>query len=93
MRYIMSLIVIFILFICSMPVRADTPVLLYYYERVPYAVADNQGNVSGLCATPTANAFNQAGISFKWKKMPFKRQVATIKHNKTRAFAVPYRVH
>jgi polar amino acid transport system substrate-binding protein len=77
-----------ILFICSMPVNAENPIQLYYYERAPYAVTDNQGKVSGLCATPAANAFKQAGIPFQWKKMPFKRQLVTIKHNKQLACGI-----
>ncbi len=82
MRYFNILISVSILFICSMPVNAQSPIQLYYYDRAPYAVPDTQGEVSGLCATPAANAFKQAGISFQWKKMPFKRQLVTIKHNK-----------
>jgi uncharacterized protein (TIGR02285 family) len=71
-----------------MPVKADSPILLYYYERAPYAVKDNQGDVSGLCATPAANAFKKAGIPFQWKQMPFKRQLVTIKHNKKKACGI-----
>jgi uncharacterized protein (TIGR02285 family) len=82
MRYFYLLIAMFILFICSIPVNAQNPIQLYYYDRAPYATTDTQGEVSGLCATPAANAFKQADIPFQWKKMPFKRQLATIKHNK-----------
>ena len=88
MRYFSSMIAMSILFICSMPVNAQSPIQLYYYDRAPYAVTDTQGEVSGLCATPAANAFKQAGISFQWKKMPFKRQLVTIKHNKKMACGV-----
>jgi len=87
-RFFNTLIVLSILFICSMPVNAQSTIELYYYERVPYAVADNQGEVSGLCATPAAKAFKKAGIPFQWKKMPFKRQVATIKYNKKMACGI-----
>ena len=88
MRYFSILISMSILFICSMPVKAQSPIQLYYFDRAPYAVTDNQGEVSGLCATPAANAFKQAGIPFQWKKMPFKRQLVTIKHNKKMACGV-----
>ncbi len=88
MRYFNVLISMSILFICSMPVKAQSPIQLYYYERAPYAVTDNQGEVSGLCATPAANAFKQAGIPFQWKKMPFKRQLVTLKHNKKLACGI-----
>lgn len=82
MRYFNVLISMSILFICLMPLHAENPIQLYYYDRAPYAVTDTQGDVSGLTATPAANAFKQAGIPFHWKKMPFKRQLVTIKHNK-----------
>ena len=88
MRYVNTLIVLSIFFICSMPVKAQDPIQLYYYERIPYAVADNQGGVSGLTATPAAEAFKKAGIPFQWKAMPFKRQLVTIKHNKKRACGI-----
>lgn len=88
MRYSNMLILISILFICSMLAKAESPIQLYYYDRAPYAVTDTQGDVSGLTATPAANAFNQAGIPFQWKKMPFKRQLVTIKHNKKMACGI-----
>jgi len=77
-----------ILFISLMPVNAESPIQLYYYDRAPYASTDAQGEVSGLCATPAANAFKKTGISFEWKKMPFKRQLVTIKHNKKMACGI-----
>jgi uncharacterized protein (TIGR02285 family) len=82
------LIVLSLLFICAMPVSAQSPIQLYYYERAPYAVKDNQGEVIGLCATPAARAFKKAGIPFQWKSMPFKRQLVTIKHNKRMACGI-----
>jgi uncharacterized protein (TIGR02285 family) len=88
MRYFNVLILTSIFFICSMPVKAESPIQLYYYDRAPYAVTDTQVDVSGLTATPAANAFNQAGIPFQWKKMPFKRQLVTIKHNKKMACGI-----
>jgi len=88
MRYFNVLISMSVIFICSLPAEAQSPVQLYYYERIPYAVKDNQGEVSGLCATPAANAFKKAGIPFQWKKMPFKRQLVTIKHNKKKACGI-----
>jgi len=88
MRYFSSLIAIFALFISSMPVSAEKTIQLYYYDRAPYATTDTQGEVSGLCATPAANAFKKAGLPFQWKKMPFKRQLVTIKHNKKMACGI-----
>ena len=88
LRYFITLITVSILFIFSMPVQAQTPIQLYYFERIPFAVEKSQGEISGLCATPAANAFKKAGIPFEWKKMPFKRQLATIKHNKKKACGI-----
>jgi polar amino acid transport system substrate-binding protein len=88
MRYFNILISMFIVLICSAPVIAEGPIQLYYNDRIPYAVTDTQGEVSGLCATPAANAFRQADIPFQWKKMPFKRQLETIKYNKKMACGV-----
>ena len=72
----------------TIPVNAQSPIQLYYFERIPYAAKDNQGEVSGLCATSAANAFKKAGIPFQWKMMPFKRQLVTIKHNKKKACGI-----
>lgn len=67
---------------------AEAPLQLYYSERIPYAVADDRGSVHGLTATPAADAFKQAGVPFEWKKMPFKRQLVTLKYNKKRACGI-----
>ena len=68
--------------LCTTVVSAEDIIQVYYEERTPYAVTGPQGDVSGLTATPTENAFRHAGINFQWKKMPFKRQLQTIKYNK-----------
>lgn len=88
MKYLNVLISMSILLIYSMPVNAEDPIQLYYSDRIPYALTDGQGEVHGLCATPAANAFRQAGIPFQWKKMPFKRQLETIKYNKKLACGI-----
>jgi polar amino acid transport system substrate-binding protein len=69
-------------------VYAEDVVQIYYEERIPYAVTSEKGDVSGLTANPTAKAFNQTGISFQWKKMPFKRQLQSIKYNKKMACGI-----
>ncbi len=88
MRFVIILIVILTFLIGSVPTSAEPPVLVYYDDRIPYAVTDSQGEVHGLCATPASDAFNQAGILFKWKRMPFKRQLETIKYNKKMACGI-----
>ena len=69
-------------------VQAEKPIQLYYFDREPYALTNTQGQATGLCATPAADAFNQAGIAFEWKKMPFKRQLQTIQYNKKKACGI-----
>jgi len=66
----------------------QNPILLYYFARVPYSITTESGDVTGLVASPAAQAFRRAGIPFQWKKMPFKRQVETINHNKKMACGV-----
>jgi uncharacterized protein (TIGR02285 family) len=87
-RYFKPLIALSILFFCSLPAKAQDSIHLYYFDRIPYAVADDRGGVSGLCAAPAAKAFQKAGIPFQWKKMPSKRQLATIKYNKKKACGI-----
>lgn len=77
-----------LLLLCSTSALAEDVVQVYYEERVPYAVTSEQGEVRGLTVDPTAKAFDKAGISFKWKKMPFKRQLQTIKYNKKMACGI-----
>lgn len=67
---------------------AQEPLKIYYDERTPYAVTSSTGEVVGLTATPVASAFEAAGIPFFWKKMPFKRQLITIKANKIKACGI-----
>ncbi len=88
MYYFLFALQMTVLFLISSTVTAQTQVQLYYAERVPYAVTDEHGTVHGLTATPAAKAFKQAAIQFQWKKMPFKRQLATIKHNKKMACGI-----
>ncbi len=88
MYYFLFTLQITVLILISSTVTAQTQVQLYYGERAPYAVTDEHGTVHGLTATPAAMAFKQAGISFQWKKIPFKRQLAIIKHNKITACGI-----
>jgi uncharacterized protein (TIGR02285 family) len=75
------------LILCA-PVNAADVVPVYYEERTPYAVTSVDGRVTGLTATPVTEAFNGAEIGFEWKKMPFKRQLQTIKYNKKKACGI-----
>lgn len=52
-----------------------------YNERPPYLVSNPDGTVSGLTATPVANAFHQAQIPFVWEKNPTNRQLQILKES------------
>ena len=69
--------------------RAAEPLALYFFDRPPY-VAQRPGSddVSGLTATPAAQAFKAAGIPFRWVEMPTVRQLVTLKDSPQPACAV-----
>ena len=80
--------IFFFLLVVGSPVHAGDTVTLYYEERTPYAVTSVDSDVTGLTATPVAEAFKEAGIAFAWKKMPFKRQLQTIRYDKKRSCGI-----
>lgn len=65
------------------------PVELYYFERPPYVVKHpGSDEVSGLTATPAAQAFRAAGLAFRWVPLPTVRQLVTLKEQAQAACAV-----
>ena len=68
--------------------QAQSPIQVYYDERIPYATSAEKGSVQGLTASPVASALQVANIPFEWKRMPFKRQLITIKANKKKACGI-----
>jgi len=66
-----------------LPAAADDVITLHYHERAPYYV-EAEGKVTGLCADPAALAFETAGIPFRWRKTPAKRQLDVLKENRGR---------
>ena len=60
--------------------EGDSPIFLHYNERVPYLITTPDG-VVGLTASQAALVFKKAGIPFKWKKTPSKRQMIVLKNN------------
>ncbi len=55
-------------------------VILHYHDRKPYYFTSPNG-VNGLCAEPATEVFTKAGIPFRWKRTPAKRQLEIIKQN------------
>ena len=76
------------LLLLSANIHGAPSVTLYYNERPPYLVTAAGGGVSGLTATPAANAFRSAGIAFGWSKLPTNRQMAVLKENRAAECAV-----
>jgi len=83
--YLSPLILSLLLFRAAI---AEQSILLFYEQRPPYVAASKDGTVKGLTATPSANAFRSAKLPFKWKVMPFKRQLAVFKENKIKACGI-----
>ncbi len=68
---------------------AAEPLDLYFFDRPPYVVQRPASDeVSGLTATPAAQAFKAAGIPFRWVEMPTVRQLVTLKDSAQPACAV-----
>ena len=59
---------------------AGAPIFVHYQERPPYSETRADGVVQGLVATPTAFAFERAGIAFRWMLTPSQRQLALIQN-------------
>ena len=55
-------------------------ITLYYHDRIPHSQRTENG-IEGLIASPSALAFEMAGIPFQWKKTPPKRQIKIIEDN------------
>lgn len=60
---------------------AEEPIILMYAERAPYIVADDDGSISGLTASPAVLAFEAAGVSYVNAAIPTNRQLSSIKAN------------
>ena len=59
---------------------ADGPITILIHERAPYYVIES-GQVGGIVAGPTADAFQAAGIEFAWREMASNRQLKFIEQN------------
>ena len=60
------------------PAGAAERVTVYYYERPPFAVTAEDGNVSGLIIDPTRAAFDRAGVAFAFEATSINRILALI---------------
>ena len=58
-----------------------TPIRMLHFERNPYHYSDSSGQVVGLTAAPTTQAFAMAGIPITWEVMPVNRILETLKRN------------
>lgn len=67
---------------------AEEPVTLMYNERAPYMVADDDGRISGLSASPAIQAFEKAGIPYIHAEIPTNRQLSSIKANTSLSCAI-----
>ena len=67
--------------ILSAPCWANETVTLLFNERPPYLITNKDGSASGLTGTPTAKAFQAAGIPVAWSVLSTKRQVQTLTEN------------
>jgi hypothetical protein len=65
----------------SQPISED--LRIHYHQRPPYYMETADG-VAGLCATPVARAFQEAGVPFQWIRTPPKRQLHLLKQNPSR---------
>lgn len=54
-----------------------------YFERPPFMQLAPSGRVEGLVATPVAAALADAGIPFRWQRIPAARQLADIQENRS----------
>jgi len=73
-----------LIFLVALPVWAETPISLYYYERPPYMVAKPDGSAHGITADVAAKAFALAHVPYTWNLMPAKRQLMTVERNEGR---------
>ena len=67
---------------------AAEPLKLLYEIRDPISYRDSRGKITGLVITPTAQAMQNAGISYVWVETPFKRQLNVVEANDEAVCAV-----
>jgi len=69
--------------LCCRPAFGQTgpSITLHYFERPPFYATTGDGTVSGLVATPAAQAFARAGIRVAWELTPASRILSIIKDN------------
>lgn len=70
--------------LCCAAARAGDAVTLYYNERPPYLIGAPDGSVSGLTASVAAQAFKAAGIEVHWQRMPYNRQLESLREGGAR---------
>jgi polar amino acid transport system substrate-binding protein len=84
-RYVSQIFVMLMSSLFGSAAHANAPIKLYYETREPYAYLAPDGSVSGSIATNVAQAFHEAGISYEWVMIPFKRQLQQLEANAEQA--------
>jgi polar amino acid transport system substrate-binding protein len=61
--------------------QSAQPLRIQYYERKPFHYTLENGNVVGLTATPTEQAFKKIGVTIRWELVPVNRILNNLKRN------------
>lgn len=73
----------------SRPLAGEvSPIVLAYHERPPYYVTGHDETLTGLVGEPALSVFHRSGLRFTLQRMPSKRQLTSITHNRERICAV-----
>jgi polar amino acid transport system substrate-binding protein len=59
-------------------VHAEDRINLHFYVRPPYMESVGETEVTGLTAEPAQAAFEKAGVPFRWRQTPARRQLMLI---------------
>ncbi len=67
----------------SVQAAGEDVITVHYHERKPFNISSVDG-VYGLCADPLRLAFEKAGVRYRWRQTPSKRQMEILKQNRGR---------
>lgn len=75
------IVIVIVALAAASAARPQQVITLHFEARPPYLVGDGNGGALGLTATPAANAFRAAGITFNWQQSSMNRQLHLLKEN------------